>query len=501
MAAFVFKTREHNGNKRIGYIRTIHSLDGSSTEGRRRIMLSRRCFIVIFIVINTLVMLRIGTNVMRFSTRCWFASNRGPPTSALDSWKSMRNGEVDFSELPRNFRTDSMVVCRLTGDANEPSKLSDELADCQAWWRLYPSLNTGLDSMHVKHKRAFLVNTLRQLDMPTSVTFWVDKYRRASCPAKEDFINTQTLPTVPLHGFLDGPGLNNSNTITATCRIAEFGERSQHLPHVMQQLLRCFAWWQANERKKPVLVDDDKLTRNLPFINMFIKGLESAFNVKVVSAYMVRSSPDLVYVRDNDGYDLGSTHNAAILRHKLLSTFSWYDKDKSNNCHNKFGSNYSLPVVGILNRRNTRRILNVDEIKERLQSNIKAEVRVIEFEERSYEDQVRFMAETDILISPHGAQLTSIFFLPTCASVVEIFPKGYWVPHFFGSLAHGAGLASHTALYTGHDRKRELAWNMETYERREKARAGNICVDSDKLVSHVRLLLKDWQSCCNNNAP
>ena len=35
------------------------------------------------------------------------------------------------------------------------------------------------------------------------------------------------------------------------------------------------------------------------------------------------------------------------------------------------------------------------------------------------------MRSTDILASPHGAQLTSMFFMDKNSSVMEFFPKGW----------------------------------------------------------------------------
>ncbi|KAK9166237.1 hypothetical protein Scep_001428 [Stephania cephalantha] len=43
----------------------------------------------------------------------------------------------------------------------------------------------------------------------------------------------------------------------------------------------------------------------------------------------------------------------------------------------------------------------------------------------SFCEQVRLMSETDILISPHGAQLTNMFFMDKNSSVMEFFPKGW----------------------------------------------------------------------------
>ncbi|KAI3833866.1 hypothetical protein MKX03_002206 [Papaver bracteatum] len=43
----------------------------------------------------------------------------------------------------------------------------------------------------------------------------------------------------------------------------------------------------------------------------------------------------------------------------------------------------------------------------------------------SFCEQVSLMSSTDILVSPHGAQLTNMFFMDKNSSVMEFFPKGW----------------------------------------------------------------------------
>ncbi|XP_074277244.1 uncharacterized protein LOC141600885 [Silene latifolia] len=43
----------------------------------------------------------------------------------------------------------------------------------------------------------------------------------------------------------------------------------------------------------------------------------------------------------------------------------------------------------------------------------------------SFCDQVKLMSTTDVLISPHGAQLTNMFLMERNSSVMEFFPKGW----------------------------------------------------------------------------
>ncbi|WOK93439.1 hypothetical protein Cni_G02137 [Canna indica] len=40
-------------------------------------------------------------------------------------------------------------------------------------------------------------------------------------------------------------------------------------------------------------------------------------------------------------------------------------------------------------------------------------------------DQVKLMSETDVLASPHGAQLTNMFFMDKNSSIMEFFPRGW----------------------------------------------------------------------------
>ncbi|KAF5955342.1 hypothetical protein HYC85_008198 [Camellia sinensis] len=53
---------------------------------------------------------------------------------------------------------------------------------------------------------------------------------------------------------------------------------------------------------------------------------------------------------------------------------------------------------------------------------------VVQSEDLSFCDQVRVMTNTDIVASPHGAQLTNMLFMDRGSSIMEFFPKG-WLEH------------------------------------------------------------------------
>ncbi|KAJ4813515.1 hypothetical protein LUZ62_026081 [Rhynchospora pubera] len=52
-------------------------------------------------------------------------------------------------------------------------------------------------------------------------------------------------------------------------------------------------------------------------------------------------------------------------------------------------------------------------------------VKVEKTDNLSFCDQVRLMSETDILVTPHGAQMTNILFMERNSSVMEFYPKGW----------------------------------------------------------------------------
>lgn len=118
------------------------------------------------------------------------------------------------------------------------------------------------------------------------------------------------------------------------------------------------------------------------------------------------------------------------------------------------------------------------------------------FDDQTFLEQVAYLSSIDILIAPHGAQLTGLAFLTHCGGVLEVFPKGYYVPHFYGSLARSSG-HTYYSLYTGSVRNRtaELQDYMSRLERRDETRRFNITAEPTLVVEAVRELAIQWQRC------
>jgi len=153
------------------------------------------------------------------------------------------------------------------------------------------------------------------------------------------------------------------------------------------------------------------------------------------------------------------------------------------------------PRIGLLQRRSGRTLLQEEELLVALRELAPTDVET--FESKGFREQMGFMNGHDIVVSPHGAQLTSVPFMPDCGGVVEVYPRYYWIPGFFGSLANNSGL-EYRAIYTSavdpadDVSGSELAKNAVL---RREARAVDLCVSIAEVVRAVEELLARRERC------
>lgn len=94
-------------------------------------------------------------------------------------------------------------------------------------------------------------------------------------------------------------------------------------------------------------------------------------------------------------------------------------------------------AITVLTRKGPRALLKLDLLEEKVKmlskvTPIRAEIRVVDFEEKSFDDQVKIMQETNILIATHGAGNANFIFMRPSAAVIEIFPFSYKAGPFDG---------------------------------------------------------------------
>ncbi|CAJ1952000.1 unnamed protein product [Cylindrotheca closterium] len=114
-------------------------------------------------------------------------------------------------------------------------------------------------------------------------------------------------------------------------------------------------------------------------------------------------------------------------------------------------SNYTSGVskqpkihVLILNREGSRSLSNGEAIVSTLQDSVLGdfiEVNYVQDMEGSLHHQALTMHSADIIIAPHGAQLTNLAFIKPCTVVAEIFPRGYYLQFFQSYVVAAGGIA------------------------------------------------------------
>jgi hypothetical protein len=348
---------------------------------------------------------------------------------------------------------------------------------------------------------------------------------------------TTGVDTNLLSNFLRGPGLEPSkeNTTTTTTTttthdpaICVFTGGQFHFPHAMEQLYSCFSWWQAHPEKKPVLVYNS--TKAFPSGYMkkghrhrssFVRGLlehfELAFGVEIVSntSSTSTSSHAGFVVRGNErlskygnfsirGFQMRGPQDALALS---LGVLRYNNRTLTVQAAAAARKKSLMPRVAILNRgyrhdKPSRSLLNANQVTQALKlasqnETLYSVAPVTYFESASFLDQVDFYSSIDIVVSPHGAQLTGIAFMSStpCGSVLELFPKGYSIPEYFGSLATSSG-QHHSYFYMSQGNEmEENAMFMRGFENREASRRVDFCGTPSRIADAVRLLVEEWKQC------
>lgn len=288
-------------------------------------------------------------------------------------------------------------------------------------------------------------------------------------------------------GFLSGAGLSSTSPGPAVCEF-QVTAWTHHFVHGMEQLYRCFCWWQSNPSRQPVLVYNQKEGQKSQFYSGYLSALRDVFSVSIVPSHPGPSVKQDMHTRDGLApFGMLGPQYAQTLSSRILTfynrshVFAWAKSRRSS----------KVPRIGIINRHFDidRSLLNIKQLHAEIElasnmSSLFTIAPVAYFENSSFLDQIEYYSSVDIVITPHGAQLTSIPFMPPCGSVLELYPKDYFIPNYFGTLASGAGLAhSYIHLSSGPDIYRPMARHQK------------VCPPVDPIVQALKQLVKDWKNC------
>lgn len=362
----------------------------------------------------------------------------------------------------------------------------------------------------------------------------------------------------------------NSDSTLAICNFDEGKPGGTHFPHVMQHLYMCYTFWQDNSSRVPVLYLSGRYGKEKmiqifshnPFLKGFVELLTSQLKVQILSYEEIidwfkanemntdvvlsskENSTSITFTdasasdygngkKENDSDRDDSDNDINFRFHEMQSPIGYVlsHVDKLNQMaqqHFDFGEGNdattpcSIPRIGILNRRalNGRSITNPEEIIGNITSELfnrsdttlssSSPVSLTYFEGLTFEQQVHFFHNVDLLISPHGAQLTGIPFLASkpCSRLIELFPHNYLLPDYFGTLARDSGV-EYSYIYVSESPadvieqaqiQSELKGRIvpQTAYERSAARKQNLCISPTKIVDTLRDAIGDWCKCTSD---
>ena len=266
-----------------------------------------------------------------------------------------------------------------------------------------------------------------------------------------------------------------------------------HFPHTMETVFLCWSWWWMHPMQQKVLEvppDFEGKIKKSSFNSGFFEWLRR----DVIFTQQSTESMSRVQVipRREARWFHTPPYDAQALRDSVVD-YHFHGRNISG-CNVR---DESLVRIGILNRKKTRDIVNIVELVEALQVLVTTKIAVAYFEKASFKDQVDFFSSIDILVSPHGAQLTGVIFMPRCGAFLELFPKSYWIPNFFGDMALGAGLRYSYLYLATSDKVKDMEESQSKgFRFRARARAAHFHVPVARVVSEVSCMISQWSSCC-----
>lgn len=312
----------------------------------------------------------------------------------------------------------------------------------------------------------------------------------------------------------------------AVCEWTSHDVNRHHLAHEMEYLYRCWSYFNTMRHQFPgiplkLFIDPSEYALSWhnfmsyvtskpwrkwrqPFNQMtFVHGILQVFETVNIQITTDVTDKQHGFVRRSDSasFDAGDAYRMRSYRDaRDLSrdTATALNLTQSSGCPLR-----TLPRVAILNRRPStwRALVKADSIARHLELALRDRIHdntvpVVYFDRASFREQVQFFFDTDIVVSPHGQQLTGMVFLPDCSAVLEIFPQYFYYQRFFGSLALASGVKQYT-LYLGSNHTEGLDFSNKTARRNNKRQ--QIYPSATQVLGVVQEMIDGWQDCCHHN--
>ncbi|KAL7495982.1 hypothetical protein ACHAWT_008310 [Skeletonema menzelii] len=346
---------------------------------------------------------------------------------------------------------------------------------------------------------AVLLNDVAKNDHPTRA--WEAK-TSSSCEAESGSeliytTNASVFPHPPEFTSVSVlfPKFNDSQQFFAC-----WYECPMHHPHFVQELLRCFSLWESQPshhprvlyvprrqfwRKMGNLADFDK---QFPISSGILRTLMRSYNVTVTNSWNAGTPLKVQNMMEKD--ETISPFAMASREHAI----KW--KDLFVPPEEELTSRQAKErlKIAVVNRPATRKLLNAMDARDNLAAAF-PEHDVFEHHlNGTLQEMIDLFPMVDVLVSPHGSQLTGMMFMQKCSAVLEMFPHLYYTPLYFSSLARIFEL-THANWYISHD---DVPTGKLALKTRLENSVNNMCPSMDKLVSAVEELIHKRKDCLDS---
>lgn len=296
-----------------------------------------------------------------------------------------------------------------------------------------------------------------------------------------------------------------------------------HYPHFLQAILRCFSYWQNRPDRTPVLyVPKHQFARFLtnptafderfPHSSAVLRTLVEKTGLQVVkelpnkNARAFATQGFLEKDQVVSPFAMASRRDAMHFR----SLFIEEEKEPTTTATTTAATTATTTTphanslaIGVVNRvareGSGRSVLNAEDIRDTLQAaftkqpNFTVQLRYLK--NATFSQQVDFYRQVDVLVSPHGYELTSILFMKPCSAVLELFPHLYYTPYYYSSLARVFGL-QHAQWYISNTTL--PVWKEHSLQERLANTHNNMCPSLEGVVAGVKKMMLRRQDCLAN---
>jgi Glycosyltransferase 61 len=274
----------------------------------------------------------------------------------------------------------------------------------------------------------------------------------------------------------------------------------KHFPHASQALLPCWSWFQrmresgGSNMSCGFYVKPDLKVSRWPAELIKLMGCSVTYEQPPFTGSGKKKNKTMILHYDEvAGRGLTwfeKPEDAAVLRSRLL------DRLELNSTwrHLSSAEQHHQQTITIVNRKGTRRLVNVDNITSALREAYpSALIQTLYMEDMAPMEQFALWSQQSIVIAPHGAGLTNSMFLPpgNASAVIEIFPRHYFAHGMFGSLLRSCGIRR----YGYYDNESDPAADWKVYgstrEQRRFYRSVDLEPPVDDILGLVRKALMD----------